>query len=73
MTCPLCYGRLECRPSVHTISRSNYHLMIYELPVWLCQQCGEALYTESQVDALDELVHNTDHYVATLLEASPGL
>lgn len=38
MTCPVCTGELERRPSVHTISRSNYHLMIYELPLWLCRQ-----------------------------------
>lgn len=71
MTCPRCCGRLERQPSVHTISRSSYHLMIYELPVWLCRRCGQALYTESQVDALDELIHNTDRRVAALLKASP--
>ncbi len=71
MTCPVCTGQLERRPSVHTISRSNYHLMIYELPLWLCRQCGQAMYTESQVDALDALIHNTDRHIAALLEVSP--
>ena len=70
MTCPRCCGQLERRPSVHTISRSNYHLMIYELPLWLCRQCGQAMYTESQVDALDDLIHNVDLNVAAVLEAS---
>lgn len=71
MTCPCCFGRLERRSSVHTISRSSYHLMIYELPVWMCQQCGQALYTESQVDALYELIYSTDRHMVALLEASP--
>lgn len=70
MTCPVCSGQLERRPSVHTISRSHYHLMIYELPLWLCRQCGQAMYTESQVDALDELIYNTDRQIAALLQAS---
>lgn len=72
MTCPVCCGVLERRPSVHTISRSTYHLMIYELPLWLCRQCGQAMYTEGQVDALDELIHSTDRRIAALLGASPG-
>ena len=71
MTCPVCCGPLERRPSIHTISRSRYHLMIYELPLWLCRRCGEAMYTESQVDALDELIQNADRYIAALLDASP--
>lgn len=71
MTCPRCGGRLQLRPSVHTISRSTYHLMIYELPVWVCRQCGEALYTEDQVNTLADLMHETDRRVAALLRASP--
>ncbi len=71
MTCSVCCGPLERRPSVHTISRSQYHMMIYELPLWLCRRCGEAMYTESQVDALDELIQSADRYVAALLKASP--
>jgi peptide subunit release factor 1 (eRF1) len=46
-------------------------MMIYELPLWLCRRCGEAMYTESQVDALDELIQSADRYVAALLKASP--
>ena len=71
MTCPVCCGQLQRRPSVHTISRSTYHLVIYELPLWMCQQCGQAMYTEGQVDALDDLILNTDRYISALLEASP--
>lgn len=71
MTCPVCYGPLDRRPSVHSISRSRYHLMIYELPLWLCRQCGQAMYTEGQVDALDELIQQTDRQIRALIEASP--
>jgi len=45
--------------------------MIYELPLWLCRQCGQAMYTESQVDALDELIQQTDRQILALIEASP--
>lgn len=71
MTCPVCAGQLERRLSVHTVSRSTYHLMIYELPIWQCRRCGQAMYTENQVDALDDLIHETDKRIAALLSASP--
>lgn len=71
MTCPVCNGRLQRRSSVHTVSRSTYHLMIYELPIWQCRRCGQAMYTESQVDALDELIHETERHVTALLKTSP--
>ncbi|MFQ5857839.1 MAG: YgiT-type zinc finger protein [Anaerolineae bacterium] len=73
MTCPVCCGQVQRQASVHTISRSSYHLMIYELPIWLCRRCGQAMYTESQVDALDDLIHAIDRRVVALLDASPRL
>jgi YgiT-type zinc finger domain-containing protein len=71
MTCPVCQGQLEYQRSVHTVSRPEYHLVIYELPVWMCRQCDQVMYTESQMDALDKLIHTTDRHVTALLEASP--
>lgn len=71
MTCPTCSNQLQRRPSVHTISRSRYHLVLYELPMWMCHECGETLYTESQVDALTDLIYETERKVMALLEVSP--
>lgn len=70
MTCPVCSNPLHLRSTVHTISRTEYHLTIYELPLWMCQGCGQALYTEVQVDALEQLIRQTDEAVASLIDAS---
>ncbi len=68
--CPVCFGPLRLRSTVHTISRAEYHLTIYELPLWMCQSCGQALYTETQVEALQQLIRRADEAVSSLIDAA---
>jgi len=40
----------------YTLSRNGYHLLIDEVPAWICQQCGEAYFEGEEVDAIQDLI-----------------
>jgi YgiT-type zinc finger domain-containing protein len=44
----------------YTLSRSGYHLLIDEVPAWICQQCGEVYFEEEEVDAIQDLIKTLD-------------
>ena len=56
MECPFCRGDLVQKKVSYTATRNGYHLIIDHLPAWVCEQCGEPLFDEKTVDAIQELL-----------------
>ena len=44
----------------YTLSRNGYHLLIDEVPAWICQQCGEVYFEGEEVDAVQDLIKTLD-------------
>lgn len=44
----------------YTLSRQGYHLLIDEVPAWICQQCGEVYFEGAEVDVIQDLVKILD-------------
>lgn len=40
----------------YTATRQGYHLIIDDVPAWACEQCGEPLFDERTVDAIQEML-----------------
>ncbi|MFQ6059005.1 MAG: type II toxin-antitoxin system MqsA family antitoxin [Anaerolineae bacterium] len=70
MQCFHCQGELRRGKSTYTVNRDGYHLIIENMPAWVCQQCGEALFEEEQVDAIQRLIRETDANVELLLQVA---
>ena len=60
MECFHCQGTLVRRPVNYTANRKGYHLIIDDLPAWVCTQCGEPLFDEVTVDAIQKASHEVD-------------
>jgi hypothetical protein len=45
---------------VYTINKSGYHLVIDDVPAWVCQQCGEPYFDGEEVDTIQEIVKAVD-------------
>ncbi len=58
--CYHCGGTLERGLASYTINRKGYHLIIDDVPAWVCQQCGEALFDEEVVDLVQEIIREMD-------------
>ena len=68
MECYSCKGKLNKGQSSYTITRKGYHLIVDNVPAWVCEQCGEVLFEEAQVSAIQQLVANADQGVTALLK-----
>jgi YgiT-type zinc finger domain-containing protein len=40
----------------HTVTRKGYHLILDNVPAWVCEQCGEPLFDAETVDAIQAMV-----------------
>ena len=60
MECLYCKGTLVRRSVSYTTSRKGYHLILDDLPAWVCEQCGEPLFSEKTVDAIQEMLREVD-------------
>jgi YgiT-type zinc finger domain-containing protein len=52
------YCQAEMQRSVvpYHIDRKGIHISLDEVPAWVCSQCGESYFEESEVDSMQELI-----------------
>lgn len=73
MECFYCKGTLIRKSVSYTVTRKGYHLIGDAVPAWICDQCGEMLFDEEAVRALQDMLEEIDRRVETLaLSFSPA-
>jgi YgiT-type zinc finger domain-containing protein len=60
MECLSCKGALSKGTTHYTINRKGYHVLIDDLPAYICSQCGEALLPEEGVEKIQKIVDDMD-------------
>jgi YgiT-type zinc finger domain-containing protein len=60
MECLYCKGTLVRQRISYAVTRKGYHLIIHDVPAWVCEQCGEPLFDEKTVDAIQEVLQGVD-------------
>jgi YgiT-type zinc finger domain-containing protein len=60
MKCLYCKGTLARKKVSYTATRKGYHLIIDDVPAWVCEQCGEPLFDEKTVDLIQETLSEVD-------------
>ncbi len=66
MKCLYCKGRLVRRNVSYSATRQGYHLIIDDVPAWVCEQCGESLLDEETVDFIQEMLPEVDSRIGEL-------
>ncbi|MHC4874656.1 MAG: YgiT-type zinc finger protein [Planctomycetota bacterium] len=56
MECLCCKGKMEKGTVPLHVDRNGCHLTIDKVPAWVCSQCGEHLFEEGEVCAVQDLV-----------------
>jgi len=56
--------------TTYTINKKGYHLLIDEVPAWICEQCGEPYFEGDVVDAIQKLVGGLDVRVENVREVA---
>jgi YgiT-type zinc finger domain-containing protein len=60
MNCMSCRGKMERGHAPFHIDRKDYHLILDKVPAWVCGQCGDAYFEESEVEAIQEMISALD-------------
>ncbi|MFC1816112.1 YgiT-type zinc finger protein [Thermodesulfobacteriota bacterium] len=55
-----CQGKMEKGAAPFHIYRKSYHLTLDAVPAWVCQQCGEVYFDESEVDSIQEIIQTLE-------------
>lgn len=66
MTCIHCQGQMIKGSAPFHVDRKGYHLVIDVVPAWVCQQCGEAYFEESEVSSIQEAIRLLDRQTEKL-------
>jgi YgiT-type zinc finger domain-containing protein len=56
MECYYCKGDLKEGKVPYFIKRKGYHLVIDDVPAYVCQQCGEHLFREEEVELVQQII-----------------
>ena len=56
MKCMHCQGRMERSTAPFHIDRKGLRLTLDAVPAWVCRQCGEAYFEESEVDSIQDII-----------------
>ena len=61
---------MERKSTPFQIDRKGYHLTPDKIPAWVCSQCGEAYFKESDVEAIQEVINILDKQTEKLSTAA---
>ena len=66
MKCMFCQGTMGRGAAPFHIDRRGYHLVLDEVPAWVCNQCGEVYFEEAEVDSIQSVIRAVDERVEKL-------
>ena len=70
MNCIHCKGKMERKRAPFQIDRKGYHLTLEDIPAWVCAQCGEVYFEESEVTIIQDVIQSLDKRAKKLEEAA---
>lgn len=70
MKCMYCQGEMARGTAPFHIDRKGVHVSLDEVPAWVCTQCGESYFEETEVDALQGIVRAVDEHVENIARVS---
>ena len=60
MKCIHCRGEMKRGTTPVHVDRKGCHVVLDEVAAWVCEQCGEVLFEEKEVNAIQDLVRSVE-------------
>jgi len=70
MKCYFSGGEMKKGKTTYTINKKGCHLLIDEVPAWICEQCGEPYFGGDVADTIQKLVGEVDVRVENVREVA---
>ena len=66
MKCMYCQGEMTRGNAPFHIDRKDIHLSLDSVPAWVCTQCGEVYFEETEVNAVQDIIRAVDKQAGKL-------
>ncbi len=66
MKCIYCQGKMKEGLASYNVNRKGYHLLLDKVRAWICDQCGEPYFEETEVQSIQDVVRALDQQVSKL-------
>jgi YgiT-type zinc finger domain-containing protein len=66
MKCAYCQGHMKKGTTSYNANRKGYHLLLDQVPAWICDQCGEAYFEEDAVQSIQDVIRAIDQQISKL-------
>jgi len=60
MECMYCQGKMTRGHAPFRIDRKDVHVSLDKVPAWVCTQCGEVYFAETEVNAIQSIIKAVD-------------
>lgn len=60
MECLYCQGEMEKAEVSYTVNHKDFHLLIRNIPAYVCTRCGEKYYEDREVEVIQNLIKNLE-------------
>ena len=60
MKCIHCHGEMKRGTTPFHVDRKGCHVLLDNVPAWVCEQCGEAYFEEKEVAAIQDLIRSVE-------------
>jgi YgiT-type zinc finger domain-containing protein len=61
---------MERGRTTYTFNKSGYHLVLDDIPAWICTQCGEPYFEGQEVDAIQDVLKGLEVHVSKMRGAT---
>ncbi len=72
MKCLYCQGNMVRETAPFHFDRQGAHVSLDSVPAWVCTLCGEPLFEEAEVNAIQELMDAEDKQAERFERRSPS-
>lgn len=70
MECMYCKGKMSRGLTTFHIDRKTYHLTFNKIPAWVCNQCGESLFEDTEVSKIQEIIQTLENKTQEMLNVA---
>lgn len=70
MKCMYCRGKMVRGSAPFHIDRKDVHIRFDNVPAWVCTQCGEVYFEETEVNAVQEIIRAVDEQTDKLVRTA---
>ncbi len=67
MECIYCKGKMVKKSIPFQVYRKGYYLTLNSVPAWVCPQCGEPYFEETEVDAIQHALKMLDKEIERII------